>query len=265
MALFSRPAAAISTILALTTSRYGDVYRLLLASSSLRSAGESSMTNGDLLGTCSSLSWIRNKVTYFIIVFMTGSASQPRPDGLVRWLEIDRRQLLDLGQRQAEAPQNAHHPYAPERFFPEETVVSGASPDRVDQAHAFVFAQRLDRYAGSSRENSDGHHGQHRVSTARARVTGRCRCSGDPRRVWFVAAASRRTPTRDQAPPPRRRLPPPLPRLRPQLPHLHLRPRPVLHRQASGASRTIDPIPRDDPEGEVTRKVTNDAVGHGPS
>ena len=32
MALFSRPAAAISTILALTTSRYGDVYRLLLAS-----------------------------------------------------------------------------------------------------------------------------------------------------------------------------------------------------------------------------------------
>ena len=73
MALFSRPAAAISTILALTTSRYGDVYRLLLASSSLRSAGESSMTNGDLLGTCSSLWWIRNKVTYFIIVFMTGS------------------------------------------------------------------------------------------------------------------------------------------------------------------------------------------------
>ena len=44
--------------------------------------------------------------------------SQPRPDGLVRWLEIDRRQLLDLGQRQAEAPENAHHPYAPERFFP---------------------------------------------------------------------------------------------------------------------------------------------------
>ena len=49
------------------------LYRLLLASSSLRSAGESSMTNGDLLGTCSSLWWIRNKVTYFIIVFMTGS------------------------------------------------------------------------------------------------------------------------------------------------------------------------------------------------
>ena len=36
MALFSRPAAAMSTILALTTSRYGDVYRRARASSSRR-------------------------------------------------------------------------------------------------------------------------------------------------------------------------------------------------------------------------------------
>jgi len=47
---FSKPAAAYSTILARTTSRYGDVYRRAQASSCARSVGDSRIRNGHFLG-----------------------------------------------------------------------------------------------------------------------------------------------------------------------------------------------------------------------
>ena len=47
---FRNPAAAIRTIFARTTSRYGDVYRRVLCSNSFRSSFESSIKNGLIFG-----------------------------------------------------------------------------------------------------------------------------------------------------------------------------------------------------------------------
>jgi hypothetical protein len=50
MTSFANPSAAISTILARMTSRYGDVYRRALASRSRRSSADSFIVNGLFLG-----------------------------------------------------------------------------------------------------------------------------------------------------------------------------------------------------------------------
>ena len=72
-------------------------------------------------------------------------------------LAVDRGDLLDLLERQSERAQCVDHLHAPQGRFVKQAVIALAAAQRVDQAHALVLAQRLDRHAGSSGELADSH------------------------------------------------------------------------------------------------------------
>src|SRR6266536_2042488 len=82
---------------------------------------------------------------------------QPRPDRLVDALEVDRGQLPDLRQCQAQPTESADYGDAPQGLLAEQAVVARAAAYGVDQAQILVLPQRLDRHPGPSSEGPDGH------------------------------------------------------------------------------------------------------------